>query len=72
MKTIYNNPDTFKYVFEKFYSNRRSPFTTAYHEFMSYLNSGLEFEETVNLIAEGILLRMLKEKNNNNIYIVFK
>jgi hypothetical protein len=71
MKSIYKDPKIFEYVFERFYSNARNPFTTAYHEFMNFKNSGYDIEDIFDILAEGILLRMNKEYQHNE-FIVFK
>ena len=72
MKIIYKDDDIFKYVFERFYSNRLNPFLTAYTEFMNYKsNNNYELDNIFYLIADGILVRSLKEKMSNNVLIVF-
>jgi hypothetical protein len=63
MKRIYKNPKTFEYVFERVYSNGRNPFTTAYHEFMNYKNSGYDDDDIFYSVSEGILIRLIKEKD---------
>uniref|UniRef100_A0A6C0AY66 Uncharacterized protein n=1 Tax=viral metagenome TaxID=1070528 RepID=A0A6C0AY66_9ZZZZ len=65
MKSIYKDPEIFEYVFERFYSNARNPFTTAYHEFMNFKNSGYHIEDIFYFLAENILTRMLKEYKYN-------
>ena len=72
MKIIYNSKIVFEYVFERYYSNNRNPFTTAYHEFMNYLNSGFDTEDSFNFIANYMFERLLREKINNNEFIVYK
>ena len=71
MKKMYNNHTLFKYTFEKFYSNARNPFITAYHEFMNLKEYETDLEDVFYIISEGILLRMLKERKYNE-FIVFK
>jgi hypothetical protein len=62
MKSIYQNKKAFEYTFERFYSEPKNPFTTAYHQFMNYSQSGvMDFDDSIYLIADGILTRMLKE-----------
>ena len=72
MKIIYNNKIIFEFVFEKYYSNSRNPFTTAYHEFMNYLTSGFDTEDSFDYIAKCIFKRSIREKINNNEFIVYK
>ncbi len=62
IKRIYSKPETFKYVFERFYSNPQNPFTTAYHEFMNYKNSGYDDDDIFYFLAERILERKLHEQ----------
>jgi hypothetical protein len=72
MKIIYKDNNIFKYVFERFYSNGLNPFLTAYSEFMNYKsNNNYELDNIFYLIADGILVRSLKEKITNNLLIVF-
>ena len=69
MKNIYENKDTFKFVFEHYYSDKRNPFISAYSQFMNcYDTFG---EKTFYFIAEGIFLRKLNEKKTKNEFAVF-
>jgi hypothetical protein len=72
LRNLYTNQDIFKKVMERYYSDPRNPFTTAYSQFMNYLDSGINLDEIYWEIAECILLRRLKEKQTGNIYTVFK
>jgi hypothetical protein len=69
MRTI-KDPETFEYIFERFYSNSRNPFTTAYHEFMIYKNSGYDVDDIYYTICDGILTRAVNE-NKNGSFTVF-
>jgi hypothetical protein len=68
---LYENQETFKYIFERYYSDNRNPFTTAYHQFMNYTTSGTEVENAIYFIAEGILERTIKETVSGYAYITF-
>jgi hypothetical protein len=57
-------PECFQYIFEKFYSDNKSPFITAYSHFMSH---DLDYTE----LAHCILERYNTELNNDNEFISF-
>jgi len=68
VKSIFTDPKTFEYIFQKYYSYDRSPYITAYSHFMNCLYSGYEFDETVEIISEGIIIRKLNEKRGVLVY----
>jgi hypothetical protein len=70
MKIMYKKHTLFKYVFEKYYSCSRNPFTTAYSQFMHYLNMGYKIELTFNYIIENIIERM-EHEHKHGIYTVY-
>ena len=68
MKSIYKNPKIFEYVFERVYSCARNPFTTAYHEFMNYKNSGYDLDDIFFFVSKGILVRLVNEKDEFSVF----
>ena len=71
IKQLYKNKETFQYVLERYYSNAQNPFTTAYHDFMNWYNSGNEPEFLFKKIADGILRRLIFENMEHSIYTIF-
>ena len=72
MKILYTDKYIFEYVFSRYYSCSRNPFTTAYHEFMNNYISGMDIDEIFEIIAKGILQRYIHERKSKNKYITFK
>lgn len=71
MRILYRNKESFKYIFERYYSHSLNPFTNAYCDFMNWYNNGNEVNEVFYNIIKGILKRMINEKRQNNTYAFF-
>jgi hypothetical protein len=70
LNRLLENPETFKYVLERVYSDSRNPFTTSYHEFMNNINDGMDQQEAIELLAQAIINRSIKEKLYGK-YVIF-
>lgn len=71
IKVLYNNKELFQYILERYYSSPLNPFTTAYHDFMNWYNSGNEPNDLFRKIADSILRRKIYENINENIHTIF-
>jgi hypothetical protein len=70
LNRLLENPETFKYVLERVYSDPRNPFTTSYHEFMNDINDGMDPREAIELLSQAIINRNIKEKLYGK-YVIF-
>lgn len=71
MKLIFKEQSLYKYIFEQYYSDNRSPFITAYYQTMDYLQNGFDFDKTIQIVAKNILKRIFKEKRSGDIYLIY-
>jgi len=71
MRILYENKESFEYTFQRYYSDNRNPFTTAYSHFMNCIHSCMDTEESFLEVSTGILNRLIEEKITKNKYTVF-
>ena len=67
---LLETPEKFKYILERVYSDTRSPFTTSYHDFMSNIDNGMDPQEAIELLANEIITRRIKERLYGK-YVIF-
>jgi hypothetical protein len=70
LSELLETPEIFKYIFERVYSDRRNPFTTSYHNFMSNIEAGMDTQEAIELLAQEIITRRIQEKKYGK-FVVF-
>ena len=69
LSKLSETPEKFKYVLERVYSDRRNPFTTSYHDFTININSGMDIQEAIELLANEIITRRIQEKKYGKLVI---